>query len=76
MFGLIMICSAPPFIIEKIKKPSWKIAHPDTVLLDLDDGKTRSRSQPPRPLGAGPASPSRCRLGRRVQPLRTAREPR
>jgi amino acid transporter len=37
MLGLILICSAPPFIIEKIKKPGWKIEHPDTVLLDLDN---------------------------------------
>lgn len=36
MVGFIVICSAPPFIIEKIKKPGWKIAHPDTILLDLD----------------------------------------
>jgi hypothetical protein len=33
-----VICSAPPFIMQKIKKPGWKIEHPDTVLLDLDDG--------------------------------------
>jgi hypothetical protein len=38
MLGLIVISSAPPFIIEKIKKSDWKIEHPDTVLLDLDDG--------------------------------------
>jgi hypothetical protein len=38
MLGLIAIASAPPFIIEKIKKPGWKIEHPDTVLLDLEDG--------------------------------------
>ena len=38
MFGLIIVCSAPPFIVEKIKKPGWKIANPDSVLLDLDDG--------------------------------------
>jgi amino acid transporter len=38
MFGLIIVCSAPPFIVEKIKKPGWKITNPDSVLLDLDDG--------------------------------------
>jgi glutamate:GABA antiporter len=37
MLGLIVICSAPPFIMEKIKNSDWKIEHPDTVLLDLDD---------------------------------------
>jgi amino acid transporter len=37
MIGLIIVCSAPPFIIEKIKKPGWSITHPDNVLLDLDD---------------------------------------
>ena len=40
MLGAIVICSVPPFIIEKIKKPSWIEAHPDEVLLDLDEGKT------------------------------------
>ncbi|MGA8427193.1 MAG: hypothetical protein WB801_06360, partial [Candidatus Dormiibacterota bacterium] len=33
----IVICSVPPFIIERIKKPSWFIAHPDPVLLDVDE---------------------------------------
>jgi amino acid transporter len=37
MFGLIIVCSAPPFIVEKIKKPGWKMAHPDNVLLDIGD---------------------------------------
>jgi putative glutamate/gamma-aminobutyrate antiporter len=36
MAAAIVICSAPPFIIERIKKPSWTPAHPDEVLLDLD----------------------------------------
>jgi hypothetical protein len=40
MFAAILICSVPPFVLEKIKKPSWNIAHPDKVLLDVDDGKT------------------------------------
>jgi amino acid transporter len=38
MLGLIVICSAPPFIVDRVKKPGWKITSPDTVLLDLDDG--------------------------------------
>jgi glutamate:GABA antiporter len=33
----IVICSVPPFIIEKVKKPSWNIAQPDEVLLDVDE---------------------------------------
>jgi amino acid transporter len=32
----IVICSLPPFIIEKIKQPNWIIAHPDQVLVDVD----------------------------------------
>jgi amino acid transporter len=49
MFGLIIVCSAPPFIIEKIKKPGWKIEHPDNVLLDLDDVS----SAPPASVAPG-----------------------
>jgi len=37
MFAAILICSAPPFIIEKIKKASWTPTHPDAVLLDVED---------------------------------------
>jgi glutamate:GABA antiporter len=37
MFIAIVICSVPPFIIERIKKPNWFIAHPDPVLLDVDE---------------------------------------
>jgi putative glutamate/gamma-aminobutyrate antiporter len=40
MFAAIIVCSAPPFIMEKIKKPSWIEEHPDEVLLDLDEDKT------------------------------------
>ena len=32
----IIICSLPPFVIEKVKRPSWNIAHPDEVLVDVD----------------------------------------
>jgi putative glutamate/gamma-aminobutyrate antiporter len=39
MFVAIVICSVPPFIIEKIKKPDWNLATPDRVLLDIDDVK-------------------------------------
>jgi putative glutamate/gamma-aminobutyrate antiporter len=37
MAAAIVICSAPPFIIERIKKPGWNIVHPDDVLLDVDE---------------------------------------
>jgi hypothetical protein len=37
MLGAIVICSAPPFIIERIKKPNWYISHPDPVLLEVDE---------------------------------------
>lgn len=40
MFGLIIACSAPPFIIQKIKKPGWMIDHPDDVLIDPDETST------------------------------------
>jgi amino acid transporter len=46
MFGMIIVCSAPPFIIEKIKKPGWKVAHPDTVLLDSDDASVDKAAPP------------------------------
>jgi amino acid transporter len=54
MFGLIVVCSAPPFIIEKIKKPGWKIVNPDTVLLDLEDGSTAA----PVPVAAPVPAPA------------------
>jgi amino acid transporter len=52
MLGLIVIASAPPFIMEKIKKPGWKIEHPDTVLLDLDDGAAATLPAPTGLAGA------------------------
>ena len=56
MLGLILIASAPPFIIEKIKKPGWKIEHPDTVLLDLDES---TATPAPAAVGvAGMAAPN------------------
>ncbi|HTX70519.1 MAG TPA: APC family permease [Solirubrobacteraceae bacterium] len=33
----IVITSAPPFIVEKVKKRSWIPAHPDEVLVDTGD---------------------------------------
>jgi len=37
-FG-ILITSLPPFIIERIKKPSWNIVNPDPVLVDVPEAK-------------------------------------
>ncbi len=41
MVGAIVLTSLPPFIIERLKKPSWRIAHPDTVLVDVDEAKSK-----------------------------------
>lgn len=35
MLAAIVLCSVPPFIIEKVKKPSWNVSDPDDVLLDV-----------------------------------------
>jgi hypothetical protein len=32
----IVISTASPFIIEKVKKRSWVMAHPDQVLVDIE----------------------------------------
>jgi glutamate:GABA antiporter len=32
----IVISTAPPFIIEKVKKRSWIMTHPDNVLVDVE----------------------------------------
>jgi amino acid transporter len=31
----IVVCSVPPFLLDRLKKPGWRIARPDTVLLDV-----------------------------------------
>lgn len=41
----IVISSLPPFIVE-IKKPSWKLAHPDEVLADVGDAGGGQDLQP------------------------------
>jgi glutamate:GABA antiporter len=43
----IATSSLPPFIIEKIKKPGWKLAHPDDVLVDTDTSGDGHGSQQP-----------------------------
>jgi hypothetical protein len=61
MFMAIVICSVPPFIIERIKKPSWFVAHPDPVLLDVDEfgdeigreAAGASTASAPQPVGGG-----------------------
>jgi amino acid transporter len=35
----LVLFSLPSFIIEKIKKPGWILAHPDPVLVDSPDSK-------------------------------------
>ena len=37
MAAAIIVMSAPPFIVERIKKPSWIDREPDPVLLDAED---------------------------------------
>ncbi len=34
----IVVCSIPPFLAQIFKKPSWRITHPDSVLLDVPEG--------------------------------------
>lgn len=40
----IVITSAPPFIIERVKKRSWVVAHPDEILVDMDETADGSRA--------------------------------
>jgi len=54
MFAAILICSVPPFIIEKVKKPGWRVGHPDTVLLDVSDEKTAPAGAAPVPSAPAP----------------------
>ncbi|HTX46475.1 MAG TPA: amino acid permease [Solirubrobacteraceae bacterium] len=39
MAAAIVICSVPPFITHRLRKPSWVEANPDPVLLELDEGE-------------------------------------
>jgi hypothetical protein len=51
----VVITSAPPFIVEKVKKRSWVIAHPDPVLVDTETSSTgalKLAQRAPRPLDA------------------------
>jgi hypothetical protein len=51
----VVITSAPPFIVEKVKKRSWIIARPDPVLVDTETSSTGALklAQPAsRPLDA------------------------
>jgi hypothetical protein len=31
----IVVCSAPPFLLDRFKKAGWRIADPDLVLMDV-----------------------------------------
>jgi amino acid transporter len=31
----ILLCSAPPFLLDHFKRPNWRIVNPDAVLLDI-----------------------------------------
>ena len=37
MVAAIVVCSVPPFITHRLRKPSWIDEHPDPVLLELED---------------------------------------
>lgn len=39
MAAAIVICSVPPFITHRLRKPSWIMEHPDNVLLEVDELK-------------------------------------
>jgi amino acid transporter len=47
MFVGIVICSVPPFLADIFKKPSWRIAHPDPVLLDISEGSPSDKTTRP-----------------------------
>ena len=55
MVAAIVICSVPPFITHRLRKPSWVEEHPDPVLLELDRGRAD---------GKGAGRPNRARLQR------------
>lgn len=44
MAGAIIVCSIPPFIIERVKKPGWVIAQPDQVLLDVGGDEEKAKA--------------------------------
>jgi len=46
MVAGIVISSVPPFIIEKIKKPSWRLPHPDEALVDVGPADASEVSPP------------------------------
>lgn len=37
MAGAIVICSIPPFITHRLRKPSWVDTNPDPILLELEE---------------------------------------
>ena len=59
MAGGIAICSLPPFLIDRWKRPGWRIATPDAVLLGGPaDASAGGGSPPGRAGGLTPLSPS------------------
>jgi putative glutamate/gamma-aminobutyrate antiporter len=58
MVAGIVVCSLPPFLADIFKKPSWRITHPDPVLLDLPGIET------PLPAGALPVAAARQNAAR------------
>ena len=55
MAGGIAACSLPPFILDRVKKPGWTIAHPDAVLLDAEPPDvTGGEALRPPPGSGGP----------------------
>ncbi|HME04614.1 MAG TPA: amino acid permease [Solirubrobacteraceae bacterium] len=66
----IVVMSVPPFIIERVKKPSWVERHPDTVLLDAAPASAPAESKATAQAGvrrgepgADPEAPSRAPPG-------------
>ncbi len=56
MIAGVLMSSVPPFIIEKIKKPAWVIAHPDEALVDPGPQTPASASTATAVLVAGSSS--------------------
>jgi len=42
----IFVCSIPPFLADIFKKPSWRITHPDPVLLDVAEESPSELAEP------------------------------
>jgi putative glutamate/gamma-aminobutyrate antiporter len=61
MVAAIVICSIPPFITHRLRKPSWIEEHPDPVLLELDELEATAAKlgvEIAKPTGGEPAATS------------------